>query len=86
DTQSDGGLRMAQDRMTPQRLLTEIRADTRFADDEPRCSVVQYIQERFALWTGEELAGVACPELESGTRKSDAEDWTSDPPPRSPRH
>ena len=57
DAQSDGGLRMAQDRMTPQRLLNEIAADTRFADDEARCSVLQYIQKRYALWTSEELAG-----------------------------
>ena len=48
---------MAQDRMTPQRLLNEIAADTRFADDEARCTVLQYIQKRYALWTSEELAG-----------------------------
>ena len=57
DTQSDGGLRMAQDRMTPQRLLNEIAADTRFADDEARCTVLQYIEKRYALWTSAELAG-----------------------------
>ena len=74
DSQSGGGLRMAQDRMTPRRLLAEITADTRLADDEAKCSVVQYIQERFALWTGDELAGVACPKLESGTRESNAGD------------
>lgn len=61
DTPADGGLRMAQDRMTPQRLLNEIAADSRLAEAEAKCSVVQYIQERFALWTSEELAAAPFP-------------------------
>jgi para-nitrobenzyl esterase len=74
DTQSDGGLRVAKDRMTPQRLLTEITSDSRLADDEAKCSVAQYIQERYALWTNDTVASEACSKREPGTRKSDADD------------
>ncbi len=57
DSLADGGLRMAQDRMTPQRLLKEVAEDSRLADDAARCSVLRYIERRGKFWNPEEFAG-----------------------------
>jgi para-nitrobenzyl esterase len=56
DSEAGGGLRMAQDRMTPSRLLNEIASDTRLADDAAKCAVIRHIERRGKFWSTQELA------------------------------